>query len=337
MDLKNVALHNAVAEPHPAFSGSLLARYPRNVRDKLNVGARLRGSDSTMAEVRFVTDAPRIRVTASSLDIDSLVRIYCGAFEHTCHALPAGQLAAFELEQPGFFDSVDRQQLHAGGWDPGVWRLVFDNSRSGIHEVDCIGYAMRPPRPDETPARRWLAYGSSITHSGFYSYTGFAARALNADVANKGLGGACHVEPEAADFLASLEWDFATLELGVNLRGQPQAREFFEARVRGMLKKLRATHPQQPIVLITAFTNRDRHMTPGNTQYAQMLVFFDDVLRKVVQSTEDANLHLIGGDVIVDDYSILGTDLLHPPAHGCARMGANLAKCLQPILEKAGI
>lgn len=332
MNLKHVSLHNAVAEPHPVYSGWLLARYPRAVRDLMNQGARRRGGDSTMAEVRFVTPSPLVGVTLSSLDEDSMVRIYRGAFAHSEHVLPAGRATTLTLDHPVLFESMDKSLLHAGGWSSDVWRIVFDRCRGGVHDVEVYGHGLRPPKASETPSTRWMAYGSSITHSTFFSHTGFAARELNADVANKGLSGACHVEPEAADYLASLDWDVATLELGVNLRGNPQAESFFERRVRYLLKALRKTHPEQPILLITVFTNRDNHPEVEPNEVTRMQSFFDDTLRKIQGDSGDANLHMIEGTDIVDDITILGCDLLHPSPHGCARMGANLARLMRPIL-----
>jgi hypothetical protein len=62
-----------------------------------------------------------------------------------------------------------------------------------------------------------------------------------------------------------------------------------------------------------------------------MQSFFDETLRKIQGDSDDANLHLIEGADIVDDITILGCDLLHPPPHGCARMGANLARLMRQV------
>ena len=45
-----------------------------------------------------------------------------------------------------------------------------------FHGIDAFGADIRPPRADEKPALRWLAYGSSITHS---SRNGYPARAAS--------------------------------------------------------------------------------------------------------------------------------------------------------------
>ena len=89
----------------------------------------------------------------------------------------------------------------------------------------------KKPGEDEKPRRRWLAYGSSITNVGSW-YVHHAALRLLADVFNKGMCGSCLCEPEVAGWLPSCEsWDFATLELGVNMRGGFSAMEF-EKRAR---------------------------------------------------------------------------------------------------------
>jgi hypothetical protein len=104
--------------------------------------------------------------------------------------------------------------LHSAGWSPDAWRVVCDRGRIGLHDIDALRHAVRPPRSDETSELRWLAHGSSITHASFSSHTGFAARMLHADVQNKGLGGSCHIEPEPADCLAYLEWDLPLSDSG---------------------------------------------------------------------------------------------------------------------------
>lgn len=320
-------VHNATLEAVSAIPGWRLSRYPEAVRDQLNYNARLRGLDSTMAEIRFVTPSSHVRVSLSSLEGDSLVRVYRGAFEHSQHVLPAGRVVVLSLDSPSALPP-----WRVGGWSSDVWRIICDRGPVYFHEIDALGGEIRSPHASEMPTSTWLAYGSSITHSTFFSYTGFAARDLGVDVLNKGLGGACHAEHEASDYLASLAWDFATLELGVNLRNHPDAEKFFEERVRYLVGALRKTHPRSPIVLITIFPNRDKMECAEENPTMLRQRFFDNTLRRVVKETNDPDLHIIEGNRVVDDLGILGCDLLHPSPHGSARMGANLARELRPIL-----
>jgi hypothetical protein len=49
------------------------------VRNKLNPGARLNGADYTMTEVRFVTEAPHVNLSLSSLEAESVIRTLPGS------------------------------------------------------------------------------------------------------------------------------------------------------------------------------------------------------------------------------------------------------------------
>jgi hypothetical protein len=92
-------------------------------------------------------------------------------------------------------------------------RIQFDGADILLQDIDPLDWKLRPPRPKEKPALKWLAYGSSITNADEFGYPLVAAQLLPADVMNKGLSGSCHIESEIADWSASLEFDFATLEL----------------------------------------------------------------------------------------------------------------------------
>jgi hypothetical protein len=83
--------------------------------------------------------------------------------------------------------------------------------------VDITG-EIDPPRAEQTPAIRLLAYGSSNTHGGgavrsTESYAMLTAARLGFDLINLGFAGSAQMELEMAHFIAQdLDWDIASLD-----------------------------------------------------------------------------------------------------------------------------
>ena len=117
---------------------------------------------------------------------------------------------------------------------------------------------MPPPRARPGAGRRYLAYGSSITHgnnslgaTGTYAMR--MARRLGVDLINLGFGGGAHCEPVLADYIAARDdWDFATLELGINMVTWLDTADFAE-RVRTFVRTIAEAHPDKWIFCIDMF------------------------------------------------------------------------------------
>lgn len=180
----------------------LLARYPREVRDTINANARRMGADACGAELRFVSSGSNVRLTISCEDPDSEVKIYRGSFLVETRPMPKGTPISLELLPPECFNEVSDEILNSAGFAPTVWRIVPGRGRFFLHHLESYGYTIRPPKASETPAVKWLAYGSSITHSNPSGYPYHAARLLHWDVYGKGLSGSCHIDYEVTDYFA---------------------------------------------------------------------------------------------------------------------------------------
>jgi lysophospholipase L1-like esterase len=330
----NIAFHNAAAlESRAGLPGLAMVRVPAGVRKHLNPGARFTGAESTGVEMRFVCDSAPLRVAVSAQEKAVSVEVYRGGFECASHSIAAGAVKMIDLGQPDPMRNFDLSQTDTGPFSPNLWRLVFSGGCAAYLGIEAPGYTIRPPRSDELPSVRWLAYGSSITQSWSRGYPHMAARALKVDVLNKGLSGSCHFEPELADHFATNEtWDLATLELGVNVRGLFSP-ETFRERATYFLNRLRESRPEAPIALITHYVNRDHlpHKTEGQTNAGKAQDAYDDILRDLA-SRGDPNTHLFEGREILADFEGLSGDLLHPSQYGHIHMGWNLAQKLRPIV-----
>lgn len=328
-----IEFHNCHPEPR---EGGLLAlpRYPAAVRHALNERGRMVSAESCGVELRFVTPAQNLRVTLTCEDADIDVQVYRGPFLHVTQRIAKGVPTTLHLTPPDRFPEATDAALASGGWSPEVWRIAPGRGACLFHHLETFGHPVRPPTAAEKPAVTWLAYGSSITHSSHAGYPYHAARLLHWNVLGKGLSGACHIEKEAADYLAAtaaaINASVITAELGVNMRGGYTVDEFSK-RAAYFVKTVRTATPSAPLVLITAFTNSAHHAraaTEGFTRQAG----FDAVLRDLVARSGDSKLHLVEGAELLPDFTLLGADVLHPTPSGHALMGHLLAQRLRPLV-----
>ncbi len=184
--------------------GTQLLRIPEKVLHQINESGRRVGLESIGCEVRFICPAPIIAVTVGALTSESEVLVFCGPFQHSRHVIPANTVKTLNLEASGRIAALKPEVKDAYAFSTDVWRIVFGRHIGVFHGVESYGHPVRPPEKSELPSRRWLAYGSSITHSGAYDgYPHQAAPRLGVDVYNCGLSGSCHCEKEIADFLAT--------------------------------------------------------------------------------------------------------------------------------------
>jgi lysophospholipase L1-like esterase len=324
------------------FNGLRLQRFPKNVRHSVGIKGYERGRTvalhSTGCEIRFVTDSNAVTLFLSTVDIEGEALVYKGDFFHSRFLLKPGVISPIRLEEPPAFSNVNSQILENGQFSAKVWRILFNRYCVVFHGIESYGYAVRPPQENEVPKIKWLAYGSSITHgatSGSFenSYVEQAAKRLNVDVMCYGMAGACHCEKEMVDFLVNHDqWDIATLELGVNMRGIFEPEEF-EARVTYLIKAILEKNPGKPVVIITIFPNYANHATDTNNLMAKRNSIFNDILNKIFLQERNPNLYIIEGKDILKDFHGLTCDLLHPSAYGHILMGENLAKKLNPIVD----
>jgi lysophospholipase L1-like esterase len=331
MQLRSLFHNVAEADPVPNLPGLLLQRFPRDVRERLNNSARQSGQDNSGVEIRFKTTAPQARVTLTAhLGDEGEAVFYKGSYEHTRFKLPHGVTTALALPYVAkLFEGQPPEVRDAGGFSSDVWRVCIQRCAVRFHGVDTYGHPQMPLERGDTPRLRWLAYGSSITHSWLDGYPFMAAKLLGVDVLNKGIAGGCHAEPEVAEFLAGQDWDFLTAELGVNMADEfsPEA---FEAQVRRFMQIVRAAQPRKPVVLITPFRNGSESNTgPVNKNLAA----YRTILAAIHAEANDPLLGILDGNEILPRPDFLRFDLVHPSTHGHALMGVNLARHLQPLVD----
>jgi len=348
MTNRHFSLHNvAVEEPAPS-GGFYLRRFPLEVRQILSPLGAMVAEESAGVEIRFVTEGNSFRLALgaepSCLDPSASGRlevfVYRGDFFHSRHVLEPGRVNHITVNDLG---GALRERLRRLGpaalagarFSPEVWRVLIGRFPAALVELSTYGKPCRAPLPAEVPARRWLAYGSSITNGGsptshHLAYVYQAAHQLGVDVFNQGLSGSCYCEPEiAAYFAGRRDWDLITLELGVNMR-QDFSPEDFARRAGHLVHTITAAHPEKPVVLLSIFPNAD--LPPYADDHELPVARRQGAFVETLRQLAGGNVTFIAGPEILRNFSGLTTDLIHPSDLGHIEMGRHLAEKLRPHL-----
>jgi len=335
MDTENIGWHN-VAELVPQEGGGLLLqRFPAAVRNDLGlsrVGRLFSSRSSNGCELRVVSDAERLRVTLSTPADDAKVLVLRGDFSvgGGLHLLEPGRLNFICLDRISFAMRTPSSMEHAR-FSPDLWRIYCFNAPIVFHGIEASGESFRKPTAEDQPQTRWLAYGSSITQSGqaYEGYVNTAALLLGVDVDNLGMGGSCCLEPSIAEFIAGRDdWDFCTLEIGVNMRGN-FTNEEFESRARHFIQTILEAHPEKPVAVLSVFSNGNDHSAEPDNPYSRANRDFRTIAESLVAEFDSPNLQFLDGREIFADLRGFNSDLLHPGPIASVRAGEKLAGRLE--------
>jgi len=195
--------------------------------------------------------------------------------------------------------------------------------------------------------RRWVHYGSSISHcmeaerpTGVWP--AIAARRAGVDLYSLGIAGQCQLDQFAARTIRDLDADLISLKLGINVVNADTMRErTFVPAVHGLLDTIRDRHSDVPIIVVSPIVCPVAEDHPGPTlpddatgtvmvtdrpatlaAGALSLGRIRELLELVVASRGDEHLHYLHGHRLFgpDDVAEL-PDGLHPNAAGYQRMG----------------
>lgn len=202
--------------------------------------------------------------------------------------------------------------------------------------------------PPDRGQRRWVHYGSSISHcleadrpTGVWPAV--AARLAGVDLQSLGFGGQCQLDGFTARTIRDLPADLISCKLGINIvNGDTMRERTFLPAVHNLLDTIREGHPETPLVVVTPIFCPNHEDGPGPSIFQdgictsaarpdninegtlnlqrirQLLAEIVDVRRVA----GDVHLHLMSGlelfgEADVDDLP----DLLHPNPAGYQRIG----------------
>jgi hypothetical protein len=194
------------------------------------------------------------------------------------------------------------------------------------------------PYEDSRPG--WLVYGSSNTQcrgaaSPTRTWPAIVARGVGLNHTNLGFGGQCHLDPMVARIISSLDADFITLEVGINIYIEASLTpRTLRSSLIGFLQILRDGHPQVPITVMSSFFSPGRETTPNAVCFT--LTSMRDEIATVVSDLRahgDEQLHYFDGlEIFGEDLAHLLPDQLHPNAEGNQIIGDRFAERVAPRL-----
>ena len=332
-----MTLHDVaeLADPEWTDAGAELRRVPSAVAENVNVAARERIRHPAGSEVRFVPerDDATVRVTLSAAT-ETVVRPFWGTFQGEEPLELGPEPAEVALSVPEPIADLDRAVAAgaADAFDPRVCRLRFEPwAPVAIHGVagEC-----RPPAGDETPDRRYLAYGTSITEGAAASathlnYVSRVARTLGLDPVNLGMSGAAYCEPAVADYIAEREdWDVATLSLSVNMANRGFTVSQFRERAAYLVETV-ASGSDRPVVCVTLFPYHADLREHGDRERARA---YREALESVVEECDSEAVSVVDGREL-SPADGLTTDLLHPGDAGMESIADGLADRVGEALD----
>ncbi len=199
----------------------------------------------------------------------------------------------------------------------------------------------------------WLHYGSSISHCedadgplGVWPVA--AARELELDVYNLGLGGCANLEQFAARTIRDMPAKLISLKLGINVVNNASytARTFGPA-VHGFIDTIRDAHKTTPILVISPVSCPAHEDNPGPSETSLdgmvqgqpfsrhswigelTLRGIREILSEIVavRAATDPNIHYLDGlQLFNHDEALTMPDGIHPDAAGYRTIAANFVE-----------
>lgn len=337
----NFELYN-VAELIPHKDGGFnMCRVPSSVRAIMPEFGQRQVCNTAGCEFRFVLNSGKAEITLR-LDTPGAhaeAILYFGGVQSGWQTLThtiGNEPTTIVIENHPEFEKLKRISDAAGyAYDPRVIRLTFDSNQLVL--LDAKG-DVRPPLESEVPKKRFMMYGSSITHGSLacaanQTYLAQIGRRLNADFYSYGFAGSCLLEREVCDYISEQgseinprSWDFAILELGINALWL--SCEEFAKRVDYLLERMLTKNPGKKLFVIDIYYHYGDLVDDGKTG------LFREIVKKACEARMEAHpelMHINGLELLSGSRGLSG-DYVHPNVDGVHEIGEKLGD----ILEKAG-
>lgn len=323
-----IDFHN-VEEMTETEKGWRMSRLPVSVTERMEEGASAVAAYGTGVELRFKIrgDAATIRLRAEEAAEAQTAYIYYGSFqggwENSSRTILT-QETALRVEKPknlAFLKEVTQERGLA--FNPEVVRVVLPYGTCCYLGVEGD---VEAPSQEDYPSRTYLAYGSSITHGSLAlampcTYPFRIAQRFGCDYLNLGSAGSARAEKAIAEYLVSRrDWDFASVELGINML-EKYSRETFEERVREFLAVLGAD--ERPVFVTSIFG-----CFGSNPQKA---ADFRSIVKKYAVGKR---MVFTDGLELLNDPAMISQDLTHPSLEGIRQIAERWYGVMREYLNR---
>ena len=306
-------------------------RVPKAVEEHLSPMGQSQNKNCTGIEFRFVLKGEEATLHFGFEDDESgEITVFYGDFvadwpETTKRVKGECEVKIVRNQNLERLRAIAKEYGHR--FSPDVVRLVFCGVRPKLIEVKG---EIELPAEEICPKCKYLAYGSSITHGSnalhpYYDYAERVAADLGADLTNFGFAGSALLQREMADFFAEkCEFDFATLEMGINiLKIEPQD---YEGRVRYFVDRVARAHPKAKIFAIDVYYCESDLVGDGKAEC------FRGILKRVVEELDLPNVVYVNGKAVLSSPAKLSAGLVHPNPDGMLEMAEKLSKIMRKHL-----
>lgn len=286
-----------------------LFRYPMSVMEGLDTGEDI-AEFSTGIELRFKmkSDEVVLYFKAEPLDEAQVIYIYFGNFQGGFYCSAKAILTEkteIRIPYPKNMEWMKKiSKEYNLPFNPEVVRVVIPYGKNLYMGMEG---EVEVPAKEDYPEKTYLAYGSSITHGSLalaapYSYPFQISQKLSCDYVNLGMPGSARFEKCVAEYIVNRkDWDFLSLEIGINmLKDFDEAA--FEERVKQFLEIIAAD--SRPVFVTSVFRyegdgqERGKHFREIVKKYATDRFVFTDGLELL-----DCPYHL-------------AEDMVHPSLEG---------------------
>lgn len=301
-----------------------ILRFPedviQNIGNSIHQRGRFYGYRSIGSELRFVTDSLFFDLKLRSDKEDCKIYVFFGDYMFKAYTLKEGVITNLHIEIPEKY-LKHREDIKEYTYHPKLIRIVIGYS-GYVSYIGLNTYGnRRPPLESELPRKRLLLYGSSISHGSealeyINSYAFILSRLLKMDVINKSIPGSCQAEEIMCKYLRKISCDLAFIEFGVNVL-ELYSLEEYQKHLDMLLDSLASKE-----VYFTSVLDNGNLLEQDSSAYKKMMEF-----RRYAKSIQ--KYIYIDPKVLLDDFSSLTADFLHPSDYGQMRIAINLCNCVK--------
>lgn len=335
MIFQNAMLHNISELTYDSqFQDFQIHRIPHQLKNQLHERAAKASRHCCGCEIRFRMVSDQVTIHLRRLPVSKnvlhtgILEIYQGDYQGSYQISPpvittdstAVTITRLDRSNINMFAKKAGRTYH-----PDLTRVLLPYDWGCA--IKSIEGDISAPSPGDTPEKKLLVYGSSISHGGNSStpsgtYAMQLARMLHMDLVNMGLAGSCYMEAPFAQYLADRQdWDSALFELGVNVVESWTMEQFYQAAL-PFLRTIALKNPNKTLYCTDIYRNHLDYKSGSQTDA------FRSCLKNIIKELSLPNIRHIDGLSMLTDIQGLSSDGLHPANEGHRQIAENLFRVM---------